>query len=372
MTNVVFIRSNSVSPDPRVEKEAKVLSGLGYVIDILAWDRSGDGKKIDVTDTYTIYRFQMKAPFGKYSLIPRLFIWNMYILYFLLRCEYDIVHSCDLDTLIPSIIISKFRNKYIIYDCFDFYSDCLPGRVPIGMRRFFAEIEIFFAGFANIVIIADESRRVQFKNKLKKFLVINNSPEPITGILTKSFNFNENDFIIFYAGILDRNRFLIQAIEAVQGLSNVLFLIAGYGVDEYEIERKCKEVENCIFLGKINYEDVLGITRKSDLILAIYDTAIPNNKFASPNKLFEAMMCAKPIIVSDHSTMAKIVREKECGVIIDYGDTNALRNIIIHLKNSPNLCVLLGENGRVAYASSYRWDLMKRRLETAYKELVKD
>lgn len=37
---VVILRSNPVAPDPRVEKEARALSGAGYSVIALGWDRS--------------------------------------------------------------------------------------------------------------------------------------------------------------------------------------------------------------------------------------------------------------------------------------------------------------------------------------------
>jgi len=37
---IIFLRSNPVDPDPRVEKEVNSLVKAGYKAEILAWDRS--------------------------------------------------------------------------------------------------------------------------------------------------------------------------------------------------------------------------------------------------------------------------------------------------------------------------------------------
>ena len=83
------------------------------------------------------------------------------------------------------------------------------------------------------------------------------------------------------------------------------------------------------------------------------------------------MMCAKPIIVNDGITASKIVAEEKCGLIIPYGDTNAIKEAILILKKDPGLCRTLGENGRKAYEARYSWEIMKGRLINAYNELAK-
>ena len=73
-------------------------------------------------------------------------------------------------------------------------------------------------------------------------------------------------------------------------------------------------------------------------------------------------MCAKPIIVNDNSSMADIVREENCGLVVPYGDVDAIRSAILMLKNDPALCKRLGENGRKAYETKYSWKIMEERL----------
>lgn len=39
--SVIFLRTNPVSPDPRIEKEADALIEVGYNVSVFAWDREG-------------------------------------------------------------------------------------------------------------------------------------------------------------------------------------------------------------------------------------------------------------------------------------------------------------------------------------------
>jgi glycosyltransferase involved in cell wall biosynthesis len=81
------------------------------------------------------------------------------------------------------------------------------------------------------------------------------------------------------------------------------------------------------------------------------------------------MMCGKPIIVSDNSSMADIVRQNNCGIVIQYGDVNAIKQAILTLKDNPDLCRKFGENGRDAYEKKYSWKTMEKRLVIAYENL---
>jgi len=103
------------------------------------------------------------------------------------------------------------------------------------------------------------------------------------------------------------------------------------------------------------------------MMFAFYDPNIPNNRYASPNKLFEAMMCNKAILVNDDTSMAQIVKNYNCGLIIPYNDVRACSEAILILKNDVQLRQLMGNNGRMAYDKEYNWGSMERKLISLYK-----
>lgn len=67
--------------------------------------------------------------------------------------------------------------------------------------------------------------------------------------------------------------------------------------------------------------------------------------------------------------MAEIVREENCGIVVPYGDADAIKHAILTLKNDPTLCKHLGENGRNAYETKYSWEIMEERLLEIYRRL---
>lgn len=370
MLKVLFIRAHPVSPEPKVEKEALTLGCNGYDVEVLAWDRSLENSDFENKGSYKIKRIKLKAPYGKPELVLKLFFWSFYELIHLIRSNYDIIHAVDLDTLIPAVIISKILNKPLVYDCADFYADSLPENVPKQIRNMVANIEIYFSKFADFVILVDEARKTQFNNELKRTIIINNTPmvlEPKIKLIKEN-----EDFIIFYAGILYKNRGLDKIIEATKGIPGINLVIAGYDVGYDDISIRLKNTENVSFLGKITYDEVIERTIESDMTFAFYDPKIPNHKYASPNKLFEAMMCGKPILTNYGTVMADYIVKENCGVLVDYENVKEIEEAIILLKNDSSLRKKLGKNGFNAYKTKYNWNIMKKRLLDSYESLGKE
>jgi glycosyltransferase involved in cell wall biosynthesis len=175
---------------------------------------------------------------------------------------------------------------------------------------------------------------------------------------------------VFYAGVINRPRGLHLMARAVQELDGVRLILAGAVHDQAFLENSVLISERIKYLGWLpSYEDVIGETAKADILFRLSDPRIPKTRYESPNKLFEAMMCGKPIIVSDGSSMADIVRKEHCGLVVPYGDVAAIKQAIYRLTNKPELRRILGENGRRAYEKRYSWRIMEQRLLDSYREL---
>jgi len=67
--------------------------------------------------------------------------------------------------------------------------------------------------------------------------------------------------------------------------------------------------------------------------------------------------------------MDELAERYECGIAIPYGDTQALERSLQRLADDPETARRLGENGRRAYESSFRWDTMRRVLQDLYASL---
>ncbi len=365
---VAIVRSRAI--DPAVNKVAKALADSGYAVDLLVWAREGRVKESAKNNGYNTHRFNLKAPYYKPSLLFYLPIWWLYEFLFLLRSGANIIHACDLDTLIPAILVKVIKRTKLCYFIYDFYADILPPQVPGIIIKLFSFTEKFLIRFVDALFLVDRSRYEQVKGaKVNRIEYIYNSPADCFNAATESKR--SSKVSIFYAGYLDKSRGLGEMIEATEELDDINLTIAGTGRGREIIERNLAKLHNLQYLGQIPYEEVIANSLNADILFAFYDPKVPSSRYASPNKLFEAMMCAKPIIVNEGTAASKIVAEEKCGLIIPYGDVAAIKEAILSLKNNPELRRTLGENGRTAYEARYGWEIMKARLISAYDEMAK-
>lgn len=367
---IIMLRSNPIDPDVRLEKEAKTLANAGHDVTLVGWQRFGNAPVQEKRHRYTIRRLKFRAPVEK-GVILYLPIWWILALFWLLKEDWDVVHAADLDTYVPAILAAKFRGKQLVYDIFDFYADLVV--LPAYVRNCVAAFDIYLMRFADAVIVVDPSRLRQIgKDGDNGINIVYNSPEDSRHLATMDIRKEQwKPFKIFYAGILGEGRDFESVIHAAKEIGDVLVEFAGFGYYAEYLRSISEQEPHVTFIGRIPYDDVISRTLQSDLLFALYDPDVPNNRYASPNKLFEAMMCGKPILISDGTAMAEIVREEKCGFVVPYGDADAIKHAILTLKKNPALCKHLGKNGRDAYEKKYNWEIMEERLLKIYVGLQK-
>jgi glycosyltransferase involved in cell wall biosynthesis len=366
MDKVIIVRSRAI--DPTVNRVAKALADSKYEAELLLWAREGIGHT-EIKDGYRIYKFGLKAPYYKPSLLLYLPIWWFSEFMFLLTSRPSVIHACDLDTLIPAILAGKIMGTKVCYTIYDFYADILPQQVPGIVKKLVASIERFSLRFVDVLFLVDRARFEQVGGaRIKKVEYIVNSPEDL--LRPKLDIETHSKLSMFYAGYLDKSRGLEELINGVRELDDITLTIAGSGEEEEYIKAISKRMPNLQFLGQIPYQEVISRELDADILFAFYDPKLPSNKYASPNKLFEAMMCAKPIIVNEGTTVSEIVSKHRCGLIVPYGDIGAIKAAVVNLQSNPDLRQWLGWNGRRAYEQLYSWDIMKSRLVNAYKTVA--
>lgn len=346
----------------------------GFTVDVLAWDRTAKLPKHEQRDGTMIHRLLIQADFGQgLGNLPALLRWQWGLMKWLIRHrnEYDVLHACDFDTVIPCLLIKMLWQKLLVYDIFDFYAEHLR-RTPVWIKSMIRAADHWAIDHADAVILVDESRRDQIKGTRPRHLsVIYNSPEDLS-IEKQDFRPSpQGGLRLTYVGLLQHERGLFEILSVLEKHPEWSLEFAGFGGDEGAISARCRELPSVNWHGRISYEKAIGLTQQADVLFATYDPSIPNHKYSSPNKLFEAMMLGKPIIVARDTNMDSIVSRYDCGLIVTYGNESELEAALLQLANDPELRKRLGENARRAYETSYSWDIMRARLIELYAQVQK-
>jgi len=364
---VLIIRSRLI--DPNFFKIAYTLKNNGYDVDILVWNRSVI-KNIKQKKDFNIKLFNLRAPHDSLSIIPYIPIWIIYEYFYILFNKYDIIQANDFDTIIPVYINNIYKKYKIVYMIYDYYSSNFPSYFPNFIINIFSKIENFFIKNSNLLFLVDPSRLKQVNKNIHNYQIIYNTPNE--KILKKIDRKKKNNiFTIFYGGILHSSRGLIDILNIVKKRKDIKIIIAGEGPLKKDIIEYSNKYDNIYYIGFISYNELISYTKNSDLIIALYDPKIRNSQFASPNKLFESMMCGKPIIVNTNTAMSNIVLKEKCGLLVEYGNILDLENAINIIKDNPEKKKILGENGMNAYKMKYNWKLMEKVIVTSYEDLLK-
>jgi len=363
---VVFVRSKSPAGlEPRIAKEAGTLSRAGFDVHAILWDRELAYPAEEHRAGLRIHRFRLRAPEGQPALAWLLPRWWAHVFFRILRLRPAVVHAIDFDTVVPAFAAARIAGARLVYDIFDFYAEMITAPLSPPLRRFLAKAEHRMIRRADAIILPDLRRREQLGGVEPKRLVeIQNVPEDRGRPGREPAS---DHFVVFYGGMIAKDRGLKDLVIACED-TGARLVVAGHGPDEAELANVIESSHAAIFLGTISYDEVLDQTAGCQVVAALYDPAVPNNRFAAPNKLFEAMMFEKPVLVSEGTLAADIVREVGCGIVVPYGDREALKRALEKLMLSSEEASAMGARGRAAFEQRYNWKAMEPILLQLYRE----
>jgi glycosyltransferase involved in cell wall biosynthesis len=179
---------------------------------------------------------------------------------------------------------------------------------------------------------------------------------------------NNNLFTISYIGTIGKQRFLLELVDVVKEINNVHCIIAGSGSKKKYVDAlktKCSQIENVEFIGRIPMNEVIPSTKKSNVIICMFDPQDENSRVGLPNKVFESMVTGRPIIASKNVYLGKFVEGKNIGLSIPY-NKKSLKDAIIKLRDDPSLCEKLGRNALAAALETYNWSVQENKLLSLY------
>ncbi|MEA3351991.1 MAG: glycosyltransferase family 4 protein [Chloroflexota bacterium] len=411
--SVVFCRSNPIAPDPRVEKAASALAEAGYGVVIVGWARSEKSSSPMWENGLRRYLLPINAQYGTgLRNFPPLLRWQWGLLLWLTRHRrsYDIIHACDFDTVLPALVCKWLFGKKVVYDIFDFYADHLRA-TPTWIKQIIRWVDLGVIGQVDALVLSDEARWEQIagldsphscsharvpsplrggdnrggvhsgedlddRDWMKSIAVPNNNavilntPQDVRHYFARKLDSaTVAGLRLVYVGLLQRERGLFQILQLLEEHPSWQLDLAGFGGGQERILDQAESLSNLRWHGRVPYRKALALTAAADVVVALYDPALPNHRYASPNKLFEAMMLAKPVIVARNTNIDQIVSRQGCGVVVEYGNLPELEQAVADLQADVDVRHEMGANGRRAYERLYSWSKMKARLLRLYTHL---
>jgi glycosyltransferase involved in cell wall biosynthesis len=377
---VLMFVSNPFTNDPRVYNEARALVQAGYKVTVIAWDREKQNPPRELQDGIEVIRLRTRLLPKRYSFGSPFWVgfnsllWQQqaYRRALALNKEtpVDVIHCHDFDTLRIGVRLTRKLGIPLVYDAHEIYGYMMVRLFPRWIASIFLRLEKRLIKKADTIITVNEPCKGYFRDVTDKPISIIMNCKQLLTLKYEPVD-NKDNFTVIYIGGLAKQRFILELANVVSELPDVNCIIAGMGQPDYvqALREKCTKAPNITFLGKVPFKEVLTLTSKADVILCMFDPDDPNNRVGMPNKLFEAMVCGRPIICTKGTYSGEITEQEEVGLTVEYSK-EALKEAIIKLRDNPQLREELGRNALQAAISKYNWQKQEEELLGLYQGIA--
>jgi glycosyltransferase involved in cell wall biosynthesis len=386
---ILMILESEFPPDVRVENEILALTEAGHEVHLACSTKKNrpESEKFGKAFIHRkkISEFIYKSSVGSLKFPFYFNFWRNFLFPLCSIEGFDAVHISDLPlSRIGKEIKEKF-NTCLIIDLHEnwpallktaAHTRTIAGRLLSSNHRW-VEYEKRMLPEADIVITVIEEARDRIINlgiDPEKICIVSNTIN-YDGLNIKSGIIDPEVFTIFYGGAINKHRGLQIVLEAVKkcvvkGL-NIRFWIVGDGSYRKNLEKLSKSLEiepNVKFWGHKPFLEMLEILGESNAAI-IPHVRNDNNDASSPNKLYQYMYLNKPIISSDCTSLKRIIDQTHTGFIYKNDSADDLSLLLEKLSGEKNILDELDGNGRTAVIEKYNWNIDKKRLLEAYREL---
>jgi phosphatidylinositol alpha-1,6-mannosyltransferase len=155
---------------------------------------------------------------------------------------------------------------------------------------------------------------------------------------------------------------LISSLPQIRAaIPNVHLVLVGVGPHQSYLEKLAAnlEVTGCItFIGRINYADLPRYICLGDVFAMPSRSRFFGLEVEGLGIVYlEASACGLPVVGGKSGGAPDAVLAGETGVVVDGTNTFEIAQACIELLNNPELCALMGANGRAWIIENWRWEI---------------
>jgi glycosyltransferase involved in cell wall biosynthesis len=147
-------------------------------------------------------------------------------------------------------------------------------------------------------------------------------------------------------------------------------VVVGDGVLADFVRERAAADPRVTYLGRLPHGEVGGVVARSLAALSPMYAADRVLIGVVPLKLFEAMACGVPVIVTELPGQADIVRSSDCGLVVPPNDPATIAAAVAKLAADPALAHALGGRARAAAVERYSWDAAAARTHAIIVDLL--
>ncbi|MBK8563936.1 MAG: glycosyltransferase family 4 protein [Saprospiraceae bacterium] len=363
MKRIICTVSNDLTYDQRMIRICTTLAKAGYSVKLVG---RGLPESRPLTDQpFAQQRMKLILNKGKLFYLEL----NLRLLFKLLFGSFDVVYSVDLDTLLPARFVAFLRNKALIFDAHEYFTE-VPELVvrPISKKVWELAASMAIPGLKHAITVGQCLADVMGKRYGVAFTVVRNLPNRGAAVALRERN---RPFVLIYQGVLNDGRGLEESILAMKYLEDAVLWLCGEG-DLSRILRELVAMNNLgnkvKFLGKLPPERLAELTKQADLGLNLLKNKGLNYYYSLANKAADYVHAGLPSLAMRFPEYVKLNEKYGVFKLVDELEPEQIAAAVNALRSNIKQYGEMAANCRKA-ATELNWEEESKRLLELFERL---
>jgi glycosyltransferase involved in cell wall biosynthesis len=279
--------------------------------------------------------------------------------------DYDLVFatSTPLTAAIPGIVASALRNKKFVFEVRDLWPElpkamgAITNPVILGLMR---ALEWTAYKTADRCVALSPGIKEGIVRSGKSSALVKMIPNGCDFSLFESHgeawqnpNIDDSDFVAIFAGTHGDANGLDQVLDAAnvleqRGRKDITVVLVGDGKLKPALMQRAADerINNVIFLDPVSKKELARVFERANIGLQVLRN-VPAFYFGtSPNKFFDYLSAALPVINNYPGWVAEMIDEYSCGIVVPPEDPARFADALEHAADNRAKLEIMGKNAR--------------------------
>lgn len=299
-----------------------------------------------------------------------------------------IVTSPPLFVGITGVITKFIKRTPMVFEIRDLWPESaidtgvLTNKLIINIAYSVEKMSYRFADRINVLTPAFRNALISKKNVLpEKISFVPNGadldifqPGPLNNWVREKYNL-QGKFVITYMGAHGVANHLVSLLDLAEKLKineDIVILLIGDGMKKAELMKEAdrRDLKNVLFIESQPKAKIPDFCNASDICTAVLKK-VDTFKTVYPNKVFDYMSCAKPILLGIDGVARQLVEESNSGYYVDPEDSQIFADKVLFLKENKEHRDELGENGLKYVKENFSREILAQKYINVLEEIVK-
>ena len=361
MNRLIFIVTNDLVHDQRMERICTSLSRAGYSVQLVG-RRSKTSSSVS-QKPYQQKRIRVLFTKGKSFYIE----YNFKLFFYLLFQKASLITAIDLDTILPVYFISRLKKIKRAHDAHELFTEMKEVISRPLIHKLWKKVERFvMPRFPHGYTVSDSIRDEFEREYGVKYVTIRNVP-----VLEPTLTHITRNKVLVYTGAVNEGRGFEGLVPAMKAVESKLYI---YGDGNFMDQ--CRELidgaqvnDKVILKEKLKPEDLKMVCWEAWIGINLVEPVGKNQIFSLANKFFDYIHAELPQISMNFPEYKKVNEEYEIAVLVDGVNEKEISENINKLMMDEALYARL-KNNCILAKRKFNWQEEEKKLIEFYNRLL--